>query len=483
MIIVIRKRQTEYTFEHMTTNIIDFDSCPDSQGCYALNQLPAFNFEALKPWTAVFGLYPARNFTGSYQPNPDNDMISVNFRDLCEEKLATRIPSTDVYSQSDHTKWFYVKWDDGKDSVTVQFLVSNALLKSEDRLNVWAWNHFLTNQQEVKHITKDSPEWLTYYDPNKSLRVVARVYPKNGNPIDVAITNGHSGVTSVNVSCRKIQSLLSSSMQLNGYYDIMLLNGNTVRATQHYVIHKATGTEKYFLFVNALGGIDTLICRGDNILQPEITFNTGRLGNRRMALDDTEDIRVWQQNMRFEWRQRNWVLELLKRKQAAAIYNPKTKTTEEIVVTGIDFTAGDRERLATASFTYMMADADDFPSTLQNESKASIDQRSIETADSIAIEPEVDENPINIGIDYTDLIANGILTFESLGEEGRIHLEGSGEITIEIGVDGENFVTYEHDAAFENGVAVIPVTLFVGDWVRITADTLTCVIVNYNTTE
>ena len=96
---------------------------------------------------------------------------------------------------------------------------------------------------------------------------------------------------------------------------------------------------------------------------------------------------------------------------------------------------------------------------------------------------EEEEEPVNIVTDYTDLVDGNTVTFESLGEEGRIHLEGSGEITIEIGVDGENFVTHEHNAAFDNGVAVIPVTLFVGDWVRITADTLTSVIVNYNTTE
>lgn len=82
---------------------------------------------------------------------------------------------------------------------------------------------------------------------------------------------------------------------------------------------------------------------------------------------------------------------------------------------------------------------------------------------------------------YTDKIEGGnSVRFQALGREGRIHLEGTGPIVMETSVDGVIYDTVEHEISFNNGVAVKPVSFYIGDYVRISATTLTKVIVNYN---
>lgn len=83
--------------------------------------------------------------------------------------------------------------------------------------------------------------------------------------------------------------------------------------------------------------------------------------------------------------------------------------------------------------------------------------------------------------DYTKGIEGGnTCRFEALGEEGRIHIEGSGDIVVEVSVDGVNYTSVDHDISFSDGVAIAPVAFYIGDQVRISATTLTKVTVNYN---
>lgn len=70
--------------------------------------------------------------------------------------------------------------------------------------------------------------------------------------------------------------------------------------------------------------------------------------------------------------------------------------------------------------------------------------------------------------------------FNALSQQGRMHLEGSGPIVVEVSVDGETYIAVEHSAAFANGVAIVPFQFIIGDYVRISATSLTKAVVNYN---
>ena len=70
--------------------------------------------------------------------------------------------------------------------------------------------------------------------------------------------------------------------------------------------------------------------------------------------------------------------------------------------------------------------------------------------------------------------------FESLSERGRIHLEGSGPITGEVGVDGFRYAEVAHTCEFEEGVCIEPFKFYIGDKVRIRATSITKAAVNFN---
>lgn len=374
-------------------NINDFISYPDNAGSYALNQVPKFSLETQNKCTVQIMLSNySQLFTGSYIPDPQSDMIVADFKDIVRTKVSTLFPRDNVFVQSSHTQWFSAVWTQGNDIVTIQFLVSNARIKSADRLYKWSINHFLTNQPIEKYTTKESPEWLTYM-AGSLITVMARVYSVNGTYYNFVLHSGGSGVITVDVSCSRIKKIVGATAHLQGYYDILLVNNGKENAIQRYIVRRLTGLEHYFIFVNALGGIDTLICYGDNILQPEANYNIGRLGAKRVQLDDKESARTWQQNLRFQWRERNWIHELLSEKQQAYIHYPSSGESEEIIVTGMEMNVGDREKMAVASFNYIMADAEDIPSDTSKEDLGNLKMSSLRHAEDIIIDESELENP------------------------------------------------------------------------------------------
>ena len=78
------------------------------------------------------------------------------------------------------------------------------------------------------------------------------------------------------------------------------------------------------------------------------------------------------------------------------------------------------------------------------------------------------------------IVGGNTVIFSALGELGRIHLEGTGSITMDVSVDGVAWKGVSHSVAFENGKAIVPCQFVIGDKVRISATTLTKCIVNYS---
>ena len=189
-----------------------------------------------------------------------------------------------------------------------------------------------------------------------------RFYPKTGGNADYTVQSGSSsGIFTANVSYSRL-IVLSAYLpgQLYPYYDLVMFDskGSEVM-TQRYVYQERTGNEKYFLFVNALGGIDTMICQGANTMQPEAKFNIGRFGGQYVPVDDADNVRRWQQNLgQLPWKQRNWVHELLTAKQAAKQYDQESGNYYDIVITGMALGMGDSGQLASGGFTYMRSDAE-----------------------------------------------------------------------------------------------------------------------------
>lgn len=73
-----------------------------------------------------------------------------------------------------------------------------------------------------------------------------------------------------------------------------------------------------------------------------------------------------------------------------------------------------------------------------------------------------------------------MVRFQARRSKARIHLEGTGTIQFEVSVNGIDFDLLEKTKSFSSGKAIVPLTgMNDGDWIRITATTITSAIINW----
>lgn len=351
-------------------NINAFSQKPQTGRTYAKNEVPTFVITTQDTLLAVLTIGNETIFQGSFSPD-FNGQISIDFKGLYDNYLQTNIPSssgneivhTSYRRQFTATFYVLIGEDTTGDPATLSWYVANAKWKSSSLFYTFANRNFLSNQPIEKVTNYESPEWVSWMDLSGATRLDVRFYKNAGGSIDETIfTAEEAGCFSVNVRySRLIRMLDVLARHLKGYYDIILYETkhDTEVCRQRYIYNERTGKEKYYCFVNALGGIDTLICNGENVLQPDTAHNIGRFADSYRALDDTDDQRKWSQAIgMIPSRHRNWIYEILTSKQGAEKYDPEAMDYYGIVVDASDISMGDNGQLATASFTYILDDTD-----------------------------------------------------------------------------------------------------------------------------
>ena len=343
-------------------------------------------------------------FDGRYQPD-FNQRISIDISSIVKDYLKTTLPvdDGDIFQTGFETH-FIIKADEDNSGgeLVSDFYVLNASPNTTLTVEQWCASHFLTEQPVQKPTNYESPEWLTYFDYEGDWLVVGRFYPKEGNLVDMIVKwDEKPGCFSVNVNyARLIPHVARLPHQLKGFYDIIIFDGNmTEMFRQRYLYEERSGMEKYYLFANPLGGIDTLIAHGENVLQPELEHNIGRFGKLYKPLDNSEDMRQWQQNTgMMKYRMRNWLYGLVANKQDAAKYDPKTETYHPIVVNSSEIGMSDNGQLANATFSYIMADA----GNVIDEEERYLSQSAADTA------PEMDDLTTEATVSFTNGVTEEI---------------------------------------------------------------------------
>ena len=371
-------------------------------------------------------------FAGRYQPDFDGK-ISIDISDIVKNHLKTTMPAdeSDLY-QSGFEAHFIFKMNEYEDGsagsdFASDFFVVNASPDTSESLENWCSSHFLTNQPVEKPTNYESPEWLTYYDYVGDWLVVGRFYPKEGGLVDMIVKwDEKPGCYSVNANyARLIPHVARLPHQLKGFYDIIMYDGNLNEyCRQRYLYEERTAKEQYFLFSNSLGGVDTMICQGENVLQPELEHNIGRFGKLHKALDDSEDMRQWMQNtgmMPYRWR--NLMFDLLANKQGAAKYDPNTETYHNIVVTSSAIDMSNKGQLANSTFSYIM----EYTGNVIAEDSRVLTQSAADTAATL-----------------DDLTTEAVAAFEEgvsesvtvTSEKVYVSFESEGNFTVKYYIDG-----------------------------------------------
>lgn len=294
-------------------------------------------------------------FTGTYSPGPANTIV-IDFEDIYADEMKSAFPSSEDFIQLDYLKaWrIYVTNADGAfPLMPIDFATLNTKGTADEAL-IYLSGNFLTCQPAVKTVYDDSPEFLTYYDPDGDWTIAAEF--DDGTRVELVNDSvvGPSCHT-IDVSYSRLIELAGQEFIGMGYRVFATDSGGDVVATQRYEYRNRNGMEQYFIFANEMGGYDTLVCDGENAIRPSVTYGIGRTGSTYRQLDDAEDRVMWSQNTgMFGWKDRNWILSVMKAKGGA--WKMENGVFVPIVITELDLNSGNVGQLSQASFSYMMSD-------------------------------------------------------------------------------------------------------------------------------
>jgi hypothetical protein len=300
-------------------------------------------------------LYTNVVFTSVYIPDLNNE-VRFNLADIFRNFLKTNLPNADIFLQQEVYKGFGFVITGLTSEVTSAQYYEVLLSKAEVTDTPWNYmeTHFLTLQPKDKYVTKLQPEHLTLNGtgPVSDLQLYARFYPKAGGHTDVALdAPDYTGINTYRFDWATLWQLRPGVCF--DYIDIVAVLKEEDMMSQRYIYTQTSGHEHYFLWVNALGGIDTICCDGSNTLQPQVTHNVGRRQAQVIQLDDSDDYREWrQQSGWFPWKQREWLWDFVSSKLGHWLYDPEKETYTEIVITSAEMEDADDQQLVQFSFTY-----------------------------------------------------------------------------------------------------------------------------------
>lgn len=297
-------------------------------------------------------------FTGIYIPDLNSE-VRFNLADIFRNYLKTELPDADIFLQERTYKGFYFRLTGLSSEVVTMagYMILLSKAEADDTPHVYMQSHFLTLQPKDKLVTRDMPEHLTLRFERVDYPVlVARFYPTAGGHDDVALdVPTYPGVNTYRFFWEDLWQLRPVASCYR-YVDIVATDTKADIMSQRYIYAHKSGREHYFLWVNALGGIDTICCDGANTLQPQVTHNVGRRQSIVIQLDDSDDHRQWhQQSGWFPWKQREWLWDFISSKLGHWLYDPEKETYTEIIITSAEMDAADDGQLVQFAFTYRLA--------------------------------------------------------------------------------------------------------------------------------
>lgn len=377
-------------------------SGPAQDGYYTKSHLPSL--EVYSDRDFVLGVYYREDtlFVGSYACHYNH--IFIDIKDIISEFLShtLRFGESSVL-QEDFWKSFNVWIHNDTEELDFYFYVLNinSRISSLSAIS----KSFLTFQPDVKYITRQSPEYLSYYFTVQDSKMIVRFYYNDGSNETITLFDFsnevaiHKECVMQDVSCEYVWSLSNRpSSQRKMYYDVFVVDakGHAITTKQRYVVGDETGREKYFIFCNALGGIDTLIFGGQNSAKPSVEYNIGSFNDVLQQLDDSDDFIEYTQNTGYFSREMfRQIVDFAMSKTPKFIFNPDEQTYKRIVMTDSDPDINDRESFSSFTFKYRIAEQD----YLELENKV-VEAQELIVASKVSKEITYETGSRNIEVTY-----------------------------------------------------------------------------------
>lgn len=399
------------------------------QGAYYTKaQLPAFKVHCKGSLDVLVRLNTTPYFSASYVPD-FSDYVYFDIKDIIKASLLAKFSNNqDYFEQTNFNISLNVFLTDSENTISVAFNVMNinANIKSFCAIT----ENFLTFQPSVKKITVNTPEYLTYFFTQKGQMMKAKIYRKNGTTETITLRwfgQTNNRCLTQDVSFKYIAEHSNSWISsMKPFYDVYVVDpqGNIISNVQRYQVVDETDREKYYLFANALGGIDTLTCIGQSVQSPEIEYNIGELADKLVQLDDSEDRVNYKQNSGYlSSKYKKWVLDFLMTKGLKCIYDQETGNYKNIVIKEQDSQINDHDGFTSFDFTYRMVDGDimDFEPKPLGAEKLAVTSRMDETI-------EFESPSRTIEVDYNKS--------QDSSNTGSIECTSSSGLMLQIGANG-----------------------------------------------
>ena len=219
-----------------------------------------------------FSLYKNQELLLDTQYHPDaSERICIDVRDIVHNSLKYKLESSDFYIQDELAADFRAVVND--QTVTFRAIkcgVSNLSTSA----SAFLLGNFLSWQPESIETRYVQPQWLTYCNTGTgSVSLCVRFY-KDATIVGAKkLNNIQSGkCATVNLQFARVWALATEDR--DGYFDVYIedSNGNRLTYVQRYILSQNTPEDKFFLFENTLGGLDSVVFTGANVFNPDGTF-------------------------------------------------------------------------------------------------------------------------------------------------------------------------------------------------------------------
>lgn len=288
-----------------------------------------------------------------YYPDADGN-IEVDVKDVIKEYLDIKLPSSNIYLQSEGSARFVAYIDSQHAGVFT--VVKGGVRKLSGTSEAFLKANWLTWQPQIKRVRWSSPEYLSYYCVSASV-VKAKFYLVSGGSETVTLSALEADcLVSLNVAMSYLFGFSShEKSELYGLVDIWVEDDSGVQLSyiQRYVYSPEQGDEHVYVCVNSLGGIDTFTFHGACTMAPEIEHQTAEASGHKIDITSSVE-RKWQQNTGFMTPQyTKWFFEFVSSGKQWAVIDGRT---EDIVLDTSSLQLDDSENLQSCSFQFSLSE-------------------------------------------------------------------------------------------------------------------------------
>lgn len=186
----------------------------------------------------------------------NNDNVTIDIKSVLTELLSTEIPPLDSFQETIRAKRYILNIG----GISYPFSVINGGIDSDEDITDFLRHNFLTWQQDIRPLSTKSLLFL-FYVAQEDCVFKANIYFDDTKNENIELSLLDKEYSSFNLSPARFQTMLgktpiSGEAWIENYAGISLTDKVGFRITD-----LPDGAQEY-IYVNSLGGIDSIICTG-----------------------------------------------------------------------------------------------------------------------------------------------------------------------------------------------------------------------------